>query len=943
VKFDPRDWPAISALFDEALELPAGAQARWLDALPPERRAHRATIERLLADHARAETADFLGALPLMDLATKTGAARAAGGEVQWGQWGPRTVGPYRLLRELGRGGMGSVWLAERTDGVLKRAVALKLPHPGIATRMFAERLARERDILAALTHPHIARLYDADITAEGQPYLALAYVEGLTLVAHCDACGLDVPARIGLFLQVLSAVQYAHSHLIIHRDLKPSNVLVDAEGQVHLLDFGIAKLLVEGQAQATELTLDAGPVLTPDYASPEQLAGATIGTASDVYSLGVLLFELLAGARPYRLERDGRGGLRHTLDKIEVPAPSAAARVAGGGDRARRLRGDLDTIVLKALRRSPDERYRTVDAFADDLRRYLDGEPVLARPDALGYRVGKFVRRHRVGVAAVATSLVLLGAGLAGTTWQARRAQQQTLRAQAVQDFLVGLFNEADPAKAQGRELTARQMLDRGRRDLQMQLTSQPDLMATVQAVLVDLYIKLGDESKVLPIAQDQADRALKRDGPDSLAYGDALYALARVHGGLDHHALALQTYERARLILARHTADRQTTLLLIEGHASKQLAMLDRSREAIARLTELLPRIESRFGATSWEWLQSAGTLAEVYTDVGENGKAGALIERIAPQLDRADAAHAMEAAELRAAIGYALWNARQYAPARTQLERAIRDADRLLGTANTLSVDAQRTLGLLYVSQGNYVLAAKTYGDSAQRSRQLSGEDAASTRYAESFGVLPLVFTGRSDEARDLALNSVKQLSKIEGITPAVAVGFDRRLALALLFAGEEARSATVLESVLTREKAAGIRDGRHGTTLLYLAGARAAMGRDRDAAEAASEAARVFATGEVNVAGGAHAKLTEALAQARSGNHAAAESLVGEAKTLLDRSVRANPADPLYVDLVRAELLRTAGHVNQALELDRHTRELLKSVAGVVVPVRLVLVI
>jgi len=182
VKFDPRDWPAISALFDEALELPAGAQARWLDALPPERRAHRATIERLLADHARAETADFLGALPLMDLATKTGAARAAGGEVQWGQWGPRTVGPYRLLRELGRGGMGSVWLAERTDGVLKRAVALKLPHPGIATRMFAERLARERDILAALTHPHIARLYDADITAEGQPYLALAGVALLGL-----------------------------------------------------------------------------------------------------------------------------------------------------------------------------------------------------------------------------------------------------------------------------------------------------------------------------------------------------------------------------------------------------------------------------------------------------------------------------------------------------------------------------------------------------------------------------------------------------------------------------------------------------------------------------------------------------------------------------------------------------------------------------------------
>src|SRR5262245_42060126 len=279
MKIDPELWSAVSPLLDEALDLPTEeARQEWLRNLPAQARPFRETLERFLYEHARAQTAEFL--------ATPAKRARPATQVSEPDSEGAgRVIGPYRLLHELGRGGMGSVWLAQRVDGLVKRPVALKLPHPGLAARGFAERLARERDILAALTHPHIARLYDAGVTADGQPCIALEYIEGRTILADCDEHRRTVHERIELFMQVLEAVQYAHAHLVIHRDLKPSNVLVDEQGGVRLLDFGVAKLLVEGQGEPTELTLDAGRALTPEYASPEQILGKALTTASDVYS----------------------------------------------------------------------------------------------------------------------------------------------------------------------------------------------------------------------------------------------------------------------------------------------------------------------------------------------------------------------------------------------------------------------------------------------------------------------------------------------------------------------------------------------------------------------------------------------------------------------------------------------------------------------------------
>jgi len=319
-------------------------------------------------------------------------------------------VGIYRLVREIGHGGMSTVWLAMRTDELTTRPVALKLPHTHLLGALFADRFARERDILANLTHPNIAHIYDAGISPHGQPFLAMEYVAGDTLTQYCESHGLGIADRLGLFLQVLAAVAYAHGQSVIHRDLKPSNILVREGGQVVLLDFGIAKLLVDGMADETELTRQAGATLTPQYASPEQIRGDPLGPATDIYSLGVVLYELLTTRRPYAQARSSRRDLEDAILSADPRPPSEAV----GGEAALRkaLQGDLDTIVLKALHKQPEQRYPTVDAFADDLRRHLRHEAIRARPDTLGYRLRSLAARHRTlaGLGAAAAVALLAG-----------------------------------------------------------------------------------------------------------------------------------------------------------------------------------------------------------------------------------------------------------------------------------------------------------------------------------------------------------------------------------------------------------------------------------------------------------------------------------------------------------------------------------------------------
>ena len=500
----------LSTLLDEAMALREPERTTWLAGLQGADAELGPMLRDLLARGASQETADLLPPLPV----PAADDAAVAG----------RAVGPYVLERALGRGGMGEVWLASRADGALKRKVALKLPHvtwaPGLA-----ERFARERDILAALEHPHIARLYDAGVDAQGRPYMALEYVEGQPIDAYSRERSLPVDARVRLLLQVAEAVAFAHARLVVHRDLKPSNMLVTADGQVRLLDFGIAKLLEGGATRETALTQVAGRALTLDYASPEQIRGEPIGTASDVCSLGVVAFELLAGARPYRLKRGSAAELEEAIATADAPL---ASDVAEDPAAKRALRGDLDAILNKALKRDSAQRYPTIDAFAQDLRRHLAGEGVAARPDTLAYRAARFARRYKVplaagavavavfvlaqGFGATAVVIAALLAGLGAALWQARRASIERDRAYALADrnsavnvFVDTLLTKASRAGA----LTAQQLLERSERLVEVEVKGNPEQHAFVLGMLAGAYNQTDNATKARELLERAVDIA--------------------------------------------------------------------------------------------------------------------------------------------------------------------------------------------------------------------------------------------------------------------------------------------------------------------------------------------------------------------------------------------------------------------------------------------------
>jgi serine/threonine protein kinase/Tfp pilus assembly protein PilF len=407
----------MSRLLDEALPLDDSGRRRWLDTLPEEYQDLHASLRQALLPefHQSADGNSF---------ATFLESADEASGRVEpTGLQPGDRIGPYELIRLLGAGGMAEVWLARRADGAFNREVALKLPSMTRVRQDLEQRFFRERNILASLEHTHIARLYDAGIDPDGLPYLSMEYVQGELLTDWCDAQRLDIRARLRLFLQVLEAVQYAHERQVIHRDLKPSNILVTKTGQVRLLDFGVATLLDDGEvAGKTPLTTLYGHALTPIYSSPELIRGDPVTAKSDIYSLGVVLFELLTGDRPYRLNSGAsRAMLEHAIAAAEVRKPSTQIVQEAWGARGvtheqltRQLRGDIDRIVLKSLEKEPQLRYASAAAMADDVQRYLDGKPIAAQPPRLSYRLGKFLRRNRavVSIGAGAAVLVLAMAG---------------------------------------------------------------------------------------------------------------------------------------------------------------------------------------------------------------------------------------------------------------------------------------------------------------------------------------------------------------------------------------------------------------------------------------------------------------------------------------------------------------------------------------------------
>ncbi len=504
----PELWPEFSSLLDTALDLPETERAAWLATLGPEHESVRPWLVKVLAKTTGVENSDFLER-PVVRSEILS--------EFEIGQ----RIGPYILERELGRGGMGEVWLAARGDGTLSRRVALKLPYAYLMAGVLRRRFERERDILAALSHPHIAQLYDAGVSTSGHPYLAMEWVEGVPIGRYCRDAQLSLLDRYALFRQVLEAVDHAHSRLIAHRDIKPSNILVTREGQVKLLDFGIAKLLSgETSGESTELTRMGGRAITPEYAAPEQIAGEPLTTAVDLYALGVVLYELLTGKRPFE-------ALPTRGPATPIDTPKASSRISeehahsvGGMDvrsLRRALNGDIDAILAKALEASPTRRYRTAEAFAEDLDRHLRHQPISARHIGVVTQGLKFVRRHRFGVAFSAGLLLLLIAGSAGIAWQAVRAEREAQRATAIKDFLISMFRASDPRIASDKPrgtITARDLLDMGSDRIEKDFSSDPDTEIELLGVTANIYAVLNERDRNLVLLHRQRELARERYG---------------------------------------------------------------------------------------------------------------------------------------------------------------------------------------------------------------------------------------------------------------------------------------------------------------------------------------------------------------------------------------------------------------------------------------------
>jgi serine/threonine-protein kinase len=513
--FSPERWKEISPYLDQALSVPEPERPAWLASFRSQRPELADLLEELLEEHSAATQEHFLEGQPIDSLKQQSLPGR--------------NVGAYRLISPIGHGGMGSVWLAERADGRFERRVAVKFLNFAVAASV-AERFRREGSILARLTDPHIAELIDAGLTSNGEPYLVLEHIDGKPIDEYCDAQKLDVDARIRLFLDVLGAVAQAHANLIVHRDIKPSNVLVRNDGQVKLLDFGIAKLLADDKSPAppTALTIEGGPAMTPQFAAPEQITGEPSTTATDVYALGVLLFVLLTAQHPAGPGPHSTAELVKAVVDTEPPHASdviqsrdstlAATKRSATPEKLRRqLSGDLDTILGKALKKNPQERYASVGAFADDLRRYLRNDPITARPDTVAYRFWKYVQRHQIGVA-VAAGLVLLLAGFSVIqTVQLRRITRERDRADRIADFMTGIFKVSDPEEGVGQTVTARQVLDKAAEDINSGSSMDAQLRAQMLHVMGRAYLNIGLYSRAESLFEQGIQASKSFGGEDS------------------------------------------------------------------------------------------------------------------------------------------------------------------------------------------------------------------------------------------------------------------------------------------------------------------------------------------------------------------------------------------------------------------------------------------
>ncbi|MGA2988491.1 MAG: serine/threonine-protein kinase [Terriglobia bacterium] len=714
--FSREQWLEISPYLDQALSLPEEERAEWLANFRAQRSELGDALEALLEEHRALSQERFLEYQPEQPINDNS-----LPGE---------KLGPYKLISRIGEGGMGQVWLAERTDGRFERQVAVKLLHFAVGSRGAAERFQREGTILGQLRSPHIAELIDAGVTPKREPYLVLEYVKGKPIDEYCDEHMLGVAARSELFLDVLGAVAQAHANLIVHRDIKPSNVLVSSDGEVKLLDFGIAKLLADGASPgaATLLTLEGGAAMTPLFAAPEQVTGGPITTATDVYGLGALLFLLLTGHHPAGPGPYSPAELVKSITEIDSPLasqavamqndPASAAKRGATPEKLRRqLRGDLDTILAKALKKKPGERYASVTGFADDLRRYLAHEPIAARPDTVSYRLRKYVRRHRVGVSVAAGLIFLLAAFSLIEAIELQRITRERDRADRIANFMIGTFNVSNPSEKVGNSVTAREILDKASNDIDTGLSRDPELQAQMMHVMGKAYMMLG----LQPQAQSLFERSIK---------------LATPSVGPDNPDVLTTTHD-----------------------LSWTLFQQGRLREAESLQRKLVERENRALGPEHPDTLNTMGQLATTLSEQGNRAEAEKLDREVLHTRNRISGPDALDTLMVMDNLSVVLALEGKL-PEAEKLERETLDREvRVLGRKHLSTVNSMNNLASIQRDLGKCDQAETLFRQTLDLEAHILGPDQPETAQTRYDLAALLVRRGKIDEALSLMREAIE----------------------------------------------------------------------------------------------------------------------------------------------------------------------------------------
>ncbi len=879
---DAERWREVDRVFEAALDRPPGERPAFLDTACAGDAALRREVERLLAADAR--EVDFLD---------------RPDDEVQ-------RLGPYRLLRAIGRGGMGTVFLAMRDDAQYQRLVAVKILRSGLEDTELRHRFLAERQILARLEHPNIARLYDGGSTEGGRPYLVMELIEGLPVDEYCDGHRLTVDQRLALFLPICSAVQWAHRNLLVHRDIKPANILVTAQGEPKLLDFGIAKQL-EPAAETDPRTRTGLRVMTPSYASPEQVKGDAITTASDVYSLGVLLYELLAGRSPYQVEEAAPPyEFERAINEQEPEKPStalvrsgtpsaeeiAAARSSRPAALRRRLSGDLDTIVLAALRKEPARRYESVAALAADLERHLHDLPVSARPDTLRYRGRKFVRRHRAAVTAAAAVVLLVASLVASLFVQGRQTARERDKARYALSFLVDTFKGADPFHTRGERLTAAEVLDRGARRVSRDLAGQPDVQAALMDAIGQVELGLGRLDEAAPLLE----RAL---------------TLRRRHAGSD----AVETVQSLE-----HVAELRKEK---SDYAAAQAAL----REALATKRRLL-------GEGDPEVAKTLNQLGETLALAGSLRQAEALHKEALAIARQAEGPQGMTVAESLLALARRAERRGDYPQAETFHRRGFAILRRAWGEEDPRLAEEQAVLAEVLIGQGKYREAEALLRRALAGQRKALGDE--HPHVARLFSSLAEVRESLGDnrDAEVLYRKALSGLLRNYGEQTKRTADVVANLGTALESQGRYEEAIAMLErSLAIRRRILGDRHEEVGHSLLHLAACRRKLGQT----EAALTLARQSLSTLETTLGREHPYVAYpleviALVLRDQGQTMAAERHFRRALEILSKSVPATHPQIAAAKVEIADCLVTLGRLDEAFGLLRDAEPILASTLG-----------